>query len=345
MQDTLPDDIYYAVAHRSQAEIDSFKTRYEDFDASLIPLIFNKSLDLEATNWKQSSSWGSAHVIYYVDIKGQSEPLILRANTGFNPRPEAIMKIEGLITDKVLAAGVPANKILHTDISRKLVPFDFQIEETLIGQDLEDNFNGTQADYDAMSFALGRFIATYHGIKLPKFGRFDAVAAEHGELKGAKDTFFDYVTLCLDSDISYLVDAEVINSNVGIQIRELFNTNKDIINISQGVLLHHDLADHNLMFKDNKLTAIFDWEAAVVGDPVLDLASCPTWRTHYPREEQLVAGYKSVTALPENFEAKMNIYRLRTMLWKMVFAIRADILNDERIARFKNSLKPYGLDN
>ncbi len=42
-----------------------------------------------------------------------------------------------------------------------------------------------------------------------------------------------------------------------------------------------------------------------------------------------------------NFSEKMNIYRLRTMIWKMVFALRADILNAARRQRFVNALVPF----
>jgi len=117
-----------------------------------------------------------------------------------------------------------------------------------------------------------------------------------------------------------------------------------INDVSKGSLIHHDLADHNIFFDGKKtITGIFDWEAAVVGDPVLDLASCPTWRTFYPREEILIAGYKSIIPLPDHFDEKINIYRLRTMLWKIVYAIRMNILNDARKNKFYEALKPFGL--
>ena len=91
------------------------------------------------------------------------------------------------------------------------------------------------------------------------------------------------------------------------------------------------------------ITGFFDWEAAVAGDPMLDLASAPTWKTHYPREEKIIEGYKSIRDLPEFFIEKMNIYRLRTMLWKMVYALRSGILNDDRKKRFEDSLNPFKL--
>lgn len=69
--------IYYPVAHRDQAHIDSFITRYQDFDNTLIPEIFEKSLGLKALSWKPSDSWGSAHVIYFVTVPRYKQPFVL----------------------------------------------------------------------------------------------------------------------------------------------------------------------------------------------------------------------------------------------------------------------------
>lgn len=336
-------DIYYAVAHRSQAEIDSFRTRYEKFDTSLIPTIFKKSLKYDVIQWKKSQSWGSSHVIYFVKVRQEKKPLVLRANLGFNQEPETVMLVEKIVTDQVAKLGVPTNIVRFVDVSRRHLPFDFQIQEMLVGQDLEDHFHGTKEEYDRMSFDLGAYVVQYDQLQYPRFGRFDVKAALKGKLQGSKPSFYEYIIVCLDNDLKYLVDTRVINSKTSDRIIRIFESCKPIINIKKGVLVHHDLADHNIMFKDNKITGIFDWEACVVGDPVLDLASCPTWRTPYPREQKLIEGYRSVNRLPDHFQEKMDIYRLRTMLWKMVYAIRFKILNEDRKQKFYNALEPFGL--
>jgi len=337
-------DIYYAVAHRDQKEIDSFKTRYDEFDISVIPKIFKDALNLQVIDIKQSTSWGSSHVVYFVEIKGSAEKLVFRANLGFNKKPETVMKIEKLICEKVARLKVPTNKVLYVDVSRKKYPFDFQIQECLEGSDIENNFKGTKEDYDKLSFDLGKYIATYSKLQFEKFGRFDEVAISNNVLIGSKKSFFDYITTCLEDDLKYLKDNQVISTSVNKKIIKLFDDYKPIINsVKKGSLVHHDLADHNIFFKGNAITGIFDWEAAVVGDPILDVSSCTTWRTFYPREEKLVEGYQTVTELPEYFQEKMDIYRLRTMLWKIVYVIRINILNDFRKQMFLNSLKPFNL--
>lgn len=337
------DDIYYTVAHRTQEEIDSFKRRYSDFDTTVIHQILKDSLKLTAIEWKQSTSWGSSHVIYFVRVKEQAKPLVFRANVGFSKHPEIIMLVEKLITDDVSAIGVPTNKILFVDVSRKKYSFDFQIEEMLEGSDMEDHFTGSKEEYDNLSFQLGALTAKIHTLTYPGFGKFNEEQALQGKLVGSKQTFYEYITVKLIDDLNYLVKAGVINTQKSDTIVKLFEEYKSIINVSQGVLVHHDLADHNIMFKDTTITGIFDWEACCVGDPVLDLASAPTWKVHYPREEKMIEGYLSITNLPDHFTEKMNIYRLRTMLWKMVYAIRAGILDEARKQKFYNALAPFNL--
>lgn len=281
-------DIYYAVAHREQEEIDSFKSRYDRFDISHISPIFQSALGLHTTDIKPSTSWGSSHVIYFVTVKERKDKLVFRANLGFNKKSETMMKVEQLICEEVAQTGAPTNKVLYVDISRKSYKFDYQIEECLRGSDIENNFKGTKGEYDKMSFDLGVYIATYSKIQFDKFGLFDEESAKKNILAGSKNTFFEYIITCLDHDIFYLTESNVITVEVGKKIINLFEEYKPIINnVKRGSLIHHDLADHNIFFKDNRITGIFDWEAAVVGDPILDLASCPTWRTFFPREEIL----------------------------------------------------------
>jgi fructosamine-3-kinase len=267
--------------------------------------------------------------------------LIFRANSGINPEPEVVMEVEKLITDRIAKEGIPTNRVLSVDVSRDKYAFDFQIQEMLEGKDLEDYFTGTREEYDELSFQIGQIIAKLSKITFPKFGRFDLDEAKMRRLQGLNSSFYEYMTLCLESDLEYLVEAKVLSSSQSKQIVKLFEDHKDIINIDQGCLVHYDLADHNITFNNNKITSFFDWETAVVGDSVLDLASCPTWRLHYPREEKMMEGYKSFCSLPDNFQEKYNIYKLRTILWKTVYCIRANILTPARAERMTDTLKPY----
>jgi len=336
-------DIFYPVAHRSDEEIAALSERYDTFDESLIPMLVKESLGMTAVSWKKPDSWSTSHVIYMVTVAERERPVVLRSNIGWG-EPETYMQIEKLITDEVAALSVPVNRILYVDISRKVHPFDYQIQDALEGVDIEDNFCGTRADYDQISFDLGRYIAMWGDLSFAQFGRFNQEAAQKGRLVGTKQSMYEYIIVRLDEDIRYLVDAEVLTIKRADEVRKLFERFKPIMSVNVGTLVQYDLADHNIMYDGkSEITGIFDWEAAVVGDPMLDIASVPTWKTHYPREKKLIEGYKTVRDLPNFWREKVDIYRLRTMLWKMVFAIRAGILDEGRKKKFEEALSPYKL--
>lgn len=334
-------DIFYPVAHRSDKEIAALKRRYDVFDTAVIPSLVRESIDMTAVSWNKPESWSTSHVIYIVTVKERARPVVLRANIGWG-EPERYMQVEKLITDQVASTGVPVNRILHVDVSRSEYPFDFQIQDMLEGADIERAFHGTRTEYDQLSFDLGAAIARWGTLKYDKFGRFDPDIATQGTLIGTKSSMYEYMLVRLDEDIRYLADAEVVPVKLADPVRALFDTYKSVMTVASPTLVQYDLADHNIMFDGEKtITGIFDWEAAVAGDPVLDLASAPTWKTFYPREEKLIEGYTSISKLPTFFKEKMRIYTLRTMLWKMVYAIRAGILTDERKRKFDAALQPY----
>ena len=76
---------------------------------------------------------------------------------------------------------------------------------------------------------------------------------------------------------------------------------------------------------------------------VWDLASSPTWKTKYPRQEKLIKGYLSLKEKPDHLEEKINIYRLRTIIWKIVHNIKFNLVNPERMKRLQSALDPYKL--
>lgn len=331
------DDIFYPVAHRPQELIDALKTRYEDFDELLIAAIVKDAIGLKVNQVTRSTSWGSAHVIYFLSFNNHRD-LVFRANVSI-PKPEVVMLTEKIITDLAASKGIPTNRVVHVDVSRAKYPFDFQIQEKLGGIDPEDEFKGTKDEYEQFTFETGQAIAKMAAIKLEGFGRFDEKLAKKGVLKGSKQQQSDYINVCLEEDVLSLQELKVITEKQVRVILNFFKERQQLINIKHGSLVHYDLADHNLRYEKGHLSGIFDWETAVVGSPIIDLASCPTWRSHYPKREKLLEGYRSMAPLPDNFEVLEKIFLLRTMLWKMRYAIRADVLDEKRKALFEHTLK------
>ncbi|KKP86160.1 MAG: hypothetical protein UR89_C0031G0003 [Candidatus Roizmanbacteria bacterium GW2011_GWA2_35_8] len=330
-------DIHYGGGGANLSLEESVKTkkRYELFNTSYIQKIFNDVMNLSVISFEKPKSWGLPHVIYIVKFRSHRD-LVLRANLGPD-NPETALVVEKLITEKVAMAGIKANEIIHVNISRKKYPFDFQIQEKFEGLDPEIEFHGTQKDYDKISFQLGQMIAKMSSITFNGFGRFDE------KLAGTKKNNYDYIITELDDQLKNIVDNHHLSFEQSDKIIKIFEESKDLINVKTGSLVHYDLADHNLRYNPVTfdLEVIFDWESAVSSDPFLDIGSCPTWKTLHEREEKLLEGYSSLKTLPDNYREKINIYRLRTMLWKLVHNIKFNILTPARFEKFKEALVPF----
>ncbi|PIY69544.1 hypothetical protein COY90_00100 [Candidatus Roizmanbacteria bacterium CG_4_10_14_0_8_um_filter_39_9] len=330
-------------ANRSVAEVERLKKKYDVFDVRLIHNIFKEILGLTVSGIKKPLNIGLPHVTYVVSLHNYKD-LVFRANLGTD-EPEIQLLKEKVIADVALQKGVPSNKILYVDISRKKYPFDFQIQEKFNGLDAEIEFKGTKEDYDTYSFNIGRLIAHFSDIEFSGYGHFADEMISQNKLVGENNSFYDYICLELHEQIDKIIRGKFISSETGKNILRLFKTHKDIINIEKSNLVHYDLADHNLRYdpKSNKVVAVYDWEAAVSGDSCLDLASSPTWKTLYPRQDKLIEGYLSLKEKPDHFQEKLNIYRLRTIIWKIVQNMKFNLINPQRMKRLQTALDPYHL--
>jgi len=340
----VKDDFFYVGggAAKTLEEVAFLKKKYDLFNIHIIKEIFKDVLNAQVEKITKPTIVGLPHVTYFVRTKDKKE-YCFRANLG-NEKPEIELIIEKLASDLAAKNGVPTNKILSVDCSRKNYPFDFQIQERLFGENPEYNFTGTQKDYDKLSFQLGQIIAKLSEIKTTKFGRFSKkIAEKKNQLTGRLNSNFDYIILELENQLQYIINAGYINKSQFNKILKLFYDSKPLVNIKTGSLVHYDLADHNFFYhpKTFKITGIFDWEAVCSSDPVLDIGSAPTWKILYERETKLIEGYQSLKKLPDNYQEKINLYRLRTIIWKVVHNIKFDMLTKVRLARLTKALNPF----
>jgi Ser/Thr protein kinase RdoA (MazF antagonist) len=89
------------------------------------------------------------------------------------------------------------------------------------------------------------------------------------------------------------------------------------VNVSGGALLHGDLGSHNVLTDGDRLLGLIDWEDALSGDPVYDLAFWATF--HLPeRHAAFLAGYRELRPLPDDFPVRFWLYFVRILLAKAV---------------------------
>lgn len=82
------------------------------------------------------------------------------------------------------------------------------------------------------------------------------------------------------------------------------------------VLLHGDFWPQNLLWREERIVAILDWEDAALGDPLSDLA-CALLELRYLFEDRLVDGFLAT------YRLRRPVDRRRLALWQLYVASAA----------------------
>lgn len=338
------DDIYYYGAHRPAVLVNRLKRRTEEFNVNLIPEVFLKALNEKVISYEVSSYFGTGHVIVFVKTKS-GKGLVLRATHAME-EPEKYIDMEKEVIDMYKNVGVPSTEIIFSDATRQNFPFEYEIMLPLEGKDLEIEWAGSQGDYDSLSFELGRMLARQYQLEGEGWGRWKR--NDNGEIMGAKLSHHDYLTAYLDHDLDVLELFALISSTDRHKLEEYFsspNLRSLFSDSIKSYFVHHDVADHNIRYIKRKIVALYDWENAVLFDPISDIGSAPTWKTHYPREQLLRNGFLAeIGYKPDNFEVKADVYFLRTMLWKLQLALKGQRLSIRHLELFTDAMRRNGID-
>lgn len=338
------DDVYYYNTHRPASLVQKLQMRNKEFDANMVPIVFEKALNEKLESYTPSHFAGTGHVIYFVKTKSGKE-LVLRATHGLN-EPENYMDMERDVIQMYKKAGIPSVEILCADTTRRTFEFDYQIMKPLIGKDPEIEWNGTQDDYDELSFDLGRMCAKQYQIPGIGWGRWRCNT--EGMIVGTRSSQNEYLNSYLDHDLRVIALFGTLDNEATQKIKEYFVSSEIkslFADLKQSYFIHHDLADHNIRYEGRKVLAFFDWECSVIHDPISDLASAPTWKVQYPREQKMTEGFLAELGYkPDNFEAKVGVYLLRTMLWKVAFALKGKRLAEKHVNFLSDAFTRCGLD-
>jgi len=232
--------------------------------------------------------------------------------------------VEMAASHAAAARGVPTARIVHVDLSRRHLPVDLQIAQEASGTPL-----GRDASPDVLE-ALGRTIARLHAIRCSGFGPLDPeVPPGDGPLRGLRTSWPEFVRTNLDEHVAHcrrlgaLSPTDAAFATTCLRDAALLTT--------ESVLLHGDLANPNVLVEGAQVHALLDWEDALAGDPVFDLACWGTFVGNHERRAAMLRGYRSVTTLPDDFEFRYWLYHLRIMLAKTVHRSRFGYVATDRI--------------
>lgn len=228
--------------------------------------------------------------------------------------------VESLAADLALKNGIPTygTYLIH-DINKN-DSIAFQMIEMLDGDTITFHLKQNPENEEKMVMEMGRMMAKLHDIRVDGFGPFNNEAAKKGELIGIHKTLKDAVMAGLDENLERLVDYKIIDKKIAEKIKNLF-LDSNLLDYKEPRLLHNDFADWNLLTDGEKIVGVLDWDECVGGDPVEEIAC---WSTFFAPERLgvFLKGYFEENERAENFEEKLNLFRLRYVISKMALRVK-----------------------
>lgn len=187
---------------------------------------------------------------------------------------------------------------------------------------------------------LGRRLHSLHTVTFPFPPRGAGfIYPSNTQLCGVHPRWSDHLRSCLT------VHSEACGVPLGT-VSDLISQLAAIEHTIPMALLHADLSDHNLFTNDEgTITAFIDWEDALIGDPLYDLAD---WATFHDEHEDLwpilFGAYFAGGRKPWDFQFRFWVYYLRISLSKLVqhklYQV-PDVTRSEK--RVKRAMEELGL--
>jgi hygromycin-B 4-O-kinase len=181
-----------------------------------------------------------------------------------------------------------------------------------------EGLTALDADEPRMVAALGwvaAFLARLHEIRGNGFGPLSA--ASDGRLIGLHGRWADYVCVRLDDHISACKAAGDVSMDEALEITSLFTAHRRLLEAQPSALLHGDPGSHNFIVDASRIRGVIDWEDALLGDPLFDLASLCTFHPER-RHAAMLSGYGAhLDSATEPF-TRFWLYFLRIALARTV---------------------------
>jgi len=233
-----------------------------------------KNVEWDYVSCQLLAQQGTFHTVFRI-VQNNSTSHILRVS-----KLPALTDVALYVEENVLAA-LAKHRISHAviyviDCSRQSVPFDFSVCDYLPDESLSTK---DRDDTDIMPFipVVARYLKSVHAIRGKGFG---FIHPERQKiLCGINGSWFEFLGCHLERHLSILLDTGDINVAESKEVLCYIDRAKTELDSVQPHLLHGDCGNHNMIVKDSNEVVLIDWEDALLGDPLFDVA---LWATFHP---------------------------------------------------------------
>jgi Ser/Thr protein kinase RdoA (MazF antagonist) len=270
------------------------------------------------------SESGTFHTLYRA-LLADGRRRIVRFNALSERQPDLQLLLDAAVMLRLAASQLPCLTVDLIDLSQRWCPWDYEILEEAPGKSLKA-LDHDDAQIVPVLRALGNVVARLHDIRTEGFGLLDVrplaeKAPTTQRLCGTHARWSDYLTVRLPEHVGSCVDLGALTVAEAEAVFKLFEVYEATCPPPLPCLLHGDLGNHNVFSDGTAITALIDWEDALSGDPIFEVA---LWATFHPerRHQAFLDGYQAVRPLPSDFGLRFWVYFLRVALAKTVLRHR-----------------------
>jgi len=218
---------------------------------------------------------GTLHALFR-GVRADGQGIVVKC--GLVESTRASLAIEADLSAVLVGVAVPHARVLAADATGTHVPFPFTIMQEVGGEPLTVLDNDETRLEEAIEPYASALRAT-HGIGGSGFGLLMGI--ESSVPWAASSQWWDYVRSRVDDHCSILLGSGVITGDQRESITSIFERAPvGLATAAAPRLLHGDCGMHNVMYRDPRTIALIDWEDALLGDPLFEVAQ---WATFQPR--------------------------------------------------------------
>lgn len=276
----------------------------------------------------QPLATGTFHLLYRI-VPREGPSVILRT-----PLPDLFERDSGLAIDRKVRKWLePAHReyLAPETIDLRFADdgarFDYAILTEAPGRVLRDLGDQVLDERPEYLTGLGRVLRAIHGIDASGAGLLDLEAPADSAPNGLHRAWPDYLELNLDRHIGFCRRLGLVNDRMARRIASLFETMTSSLEGRPSCLLHGDPGTHNVCVDigNGAVTSVLDWEDAMAGDPLFDVAMFSTFQPPH-RMQSFLEGYGMME--PNDAERRLlALYFLRIALAKSVHRARFGIVD------------------
>jgi hypothetical protein len=213
------------------------------------------------------------------------------------------------------SAGLQALTVHAVDLTRTHCPWDCTLLAPAQGVCLR-HLDEDEETLLPLLRSLGAFLAAVHQIRAAGYGLL--APTENGSAAlGTVPSWPEYLRTRLDAHLRVCRQIHAISRAEENLICRLFDDSGPTLECASPVLLHGDPGNHNAFAHGGAICCLIDWEDALAGDPIYEVA---LWATFHPqrRHRGFFEGYFANRAPAADFPQRFWLYFLRVALAKTV---------------------------